>query len=120
MADEKSGDSGKDDDKNRDKDNEKNDHKNRDKDNETNRGNDDGKRRNRDDDKGKNKQDKDEKDGPIGGRDLAWRAYLKLAATLLLTLIVFAALLRGCASIQGSNPITGEPTQQAAPPPPGG
>lgn len=76
------------------------------------------------DDKSDDKDRKDDKDdgdndGPVGGRDLAWRAYLKLAATLLITLILFAAILRGCASCQQQNPVTGEPTTQPAPPPGG-
>ncbi len=53
----------------------------------------------------------------LGGRDLAWRAYLKLAATILLTLIVFTLILSGWTSCQGQSPITGTPTQ---PPPAGG
>lgn len=73
----------------------------------------------REDEKNDGKKDDDGKDGPVGGRDLAWRAYLKLAATMLVTLILFAAILRGCASCQQQNPVTGEPTTQPAPPPGG-
>jgi hypothetical protein len=87
-------------------------------------GNDRGEEKDRDDnqkrgDEKKRDDKNDSGDGPIGGRDLAWRAYLKLAATMLITLILFAAILRGCASCQQQNPITGEPTQQPAPPPGG-
>jgi hypothetical protein len=83
-------------------------------------GKDRGNEKNRDDEKERS-DDKDDggQDGPVGGRDLAWRAYLKLAATMLITLILFAAILRGCASCQQQNPVTGEPTQQPAPPPGG-
>lgn len=88
-------------------------------------GKDRGNEKDRDDEKergdDKERSDKDDggQEGPVGSRDLAWRAYLKLAATMLITLILFAAILRGCASCQQQNPVTGEPTQQPAPPPGG-
>jgi len=69
--------------------------------------------RSRDDD-GRDDSD-DNGDGPLGGRDLAWRAYLKLAATILLTLILFTLILTGWTSCQGSSPITGQPVAVVAP-----
>jgi hypothetical protein len=71
------------------------------------------------DEKSSKGDDKDdgENGGVAGDRDLAWRAYLKLAATMLITLILFAGILRGCAACQQKNPITGESTMQPAPPP---
>lgn len=65
--------------------------------------------------------DSDEGDSELGKGDLSWRAYLKIAATVLLTLILFALLLRACAGVSASDPITGEPTTQSEeqPPPPG-
>ncbi len=58
---------------------------------------------------------------PAAKGDLTWRAYLKLAATVLLTLILFGLLLRACAGVSESDPLSGEPTTQSpAPPPPEG
>jgi len=74
-------------------------------DDEQRKGNDDERDRSRDD---------DDAGGPLGGRDLAWRAYLKLAATILLTLIVFTLLLSGWTSCQGKSPVTGQPTPPSA------
>lgn len=51
-------------------------------------------------------------------KDPSFRAYLKLFATILVSLLLFAGLMRGCAACQDKNPITGEPTEQQAPPPP--
>ena len=45
------------------------------------------------------------------------REYLKLAATIFVTLIVFTLLVRGCASCQSQNPFTGEPLRTAPPAP---
>lgn len=45
------------------------------------------------------------------------REYLKLAGTILLTLIVFTLVIRGCASCQSQNPFTGEPIRQVPPAP---
>ena len=43
--------------------------------------------------------------------------YVKLAATILVTLLVFTLLVRGCASCQTQNPFTGEPLRTAPPAP---
>ena len=45
--------------------------------------------------------------------------YLKLGATILVSLLLFAGFMRGCSACQKKNPITGEEIQQPpAPPPP--
>src|SRR5215212_3077184 len=75
--------------------------------------------RNRDDDeRDRSHRDDDGDDdanGPkLGGRDLAWKAYLKLAGTILLTLIIFTLILSGWTSCQGKSPVTGQPTPPSA------
>jgi len=88
-------------------------------DDDRNGNNDDDRDRSRDDngrDDSDNGRDNDDNgDGSLGGRDLAWRAYLKLAATILLTLILFTLILTGWTSCQGSSPITGQPVAVVAP-----
>jgi hypothetical protein len=71
-----------------------------------------------DDDRSRNEDKRDDDgddNGPkLGGRDLAWKAYLKLAGTILITLIVFTLLLSGWTSCQGKSPVTGQPTPPSA------
>ena len=62
------------------------------------------------------KSDEDAGDG--SAKDPSFRAYLKLFGTILVSLLLFAAIMRGCAACQDKNPLTGEPTQQQAPAPP--
>ena len=69
-----------------------------------------GEDRDRSRDDGGSEDDDGDAGAQLGGRDLAWRAYLKLAATILLTLIVFTLILSGWTSCQGMSPITGTPT----------
>lgn len=66
----------------------------------------------RDDDNG----DDDEQEAPKP--DLAGKAYLKLFATMLVALLLFAGLVRGCAACQSQDPLTGEKISEPAPPPP--
>lgn len=74
-----------------------------------------------------NQNDGDQEDREDGGDQEEERAggvsfgdLAKLGGTILVTLIIFAALLRGCAGCQDKNPLTGEPVkkEQPAPPPP--
>lgn len=65
------------------------------------------------------KADKPDEDADNGSpRDPSFRAYLKLFGTILVSLLLFAAIMRGCAACQDKNPITGEPTEQQVPAPP--
>lgn len=47
-----------------------------------------------------------------------FKAYLKLVAVIFVSLLLFAAVLRGCSACQKKNPITGEMIEQPPPPPP--
>jgi len=55
-------------------------------------------------------------DAPQSGP--SFKDYLKLGATFLVALLLFAGIVRGCASYQDKNPLTGEPLQKETPPPP--
>lgn len=59
----------------------------------------------------------DADDGQAAGP--GFKAYLKLFLVIFVSLLLFAAVLRGCAACQKKNPLTGEPTMQPVPPPPG-
>ena len=73
-----------------------------------------------DDDNNQQNQD-DQNNQDENARELTVRApfreLAKLAGTILITLIVFTAILRGCASCQSQNPISGEPIRQVPPAP---
>ena len=72
-------------------------------------------RRKKSDKSGAKKQDK--ADAPQAGAP-SFKDYLKLGATFLVALLLFAGVIRGCASYQDKNPLTGEPLQKETPPPP--
>ena len=69
-----------------------------------------------DDDDNNNNENGDEngREQPVRA---SFRELAKLAGTILITLIIFAGLLRGCASCQTKNPLTGEPIRQVPPAP---
>ena len=72
-----------------------------------------------DDDNNQNQDDNNDQDanGPEQPVRASFRELAKLAGTILITLIIFAALVRGCASCQSENPFTGEPIRQVPPAP---
>ena len=61
---------------------------------------------------------RDDGDEPDRNGGPGFKEYLKLLETILVSLLLFAGLMRGCASCQEKNPVTGEPIQKAPPPPP--
>jgi hypothetical protein len=70
------------------------------------------------DESGEGGKDRQEDVDESASRDPSFRAYLKLFGTILISLLLFAAIMRGCAACQDKNPLTGEPTEQQAPAPP--
>ena len=65
-----------------------------------------------------NQQDQNGNDEDAGTQPgISFADLAKLGLTILVTLIVFAGLVRGCASCQKKNPFTGEPTRHLPPAP---
>lgn len=65
-------------------------------------------------DEGTSEEESREGRGKLSGL----KDYLKLGATILVSLLLFAGFMRGCSACQDKNPITGEQIQKPAPPPP--
>ncbi len=71
-----------------------------------------------DDDKRKDDDDDDDDKPDVPKRDLTGKALLKMMGVMLVSLLLFGGVVRGCASCQGTNPLTGEEIPEAPPPPP--